>query len=518
MRDAFNTANFGGNRAGHHHVPRGIFSPSTPIVARPPRPRTRSVARIELQDSLLLASEAEWKPSVVLGSPLWLEGEDLSRIQIADRKVAQRRLWMEHYNGASDFPVLLDQAIQERSQLDPTDEENTKPKSSLASFHSKIIAERATLLQTLLESSQFQPERDNITAAITGYATGEITYSASYTLLWAGHIVDRCPSYASFTQDREARLDRYGALHGPGWLWYEPPLAGPSTITAKKAICLENQLAWRRQTDNMGHYEITMGFRRRKAAVSRTTTTHTRTSPSPSHRRAHKTPTVSDPDGPTIFWSVLLDSGATFPCLFEGDLSRLGIHPRTYAAQTYRTIATADNAKIMRTYDLDVAISSPSGSTPAKDITTLGTVTIPVVALPGSAPDDASDPASAPDRLSGIVPFHMAYVSSAPYKFKIWMGSERRDVLGAARFPGRMLDSSSGTPIQPHTTLSGLGTPARVVFEHRLADGSKRVVTDTDEGGLGSLVVSGPEVGMVHSIDEEKSHHQGETLRRMSQG
>jgi hypothetical protein len=531
VRDAFNTTNFGGNRAVHH-VPRGIFSPSSPIIARPPRLRRRTVARIELEeqprpvedsehlDLPQLVPEAEWTPSVALGSPLWLEGEDLSRVQIADRKIAQRRLWVEHYHGASDFPGLLEEAIQERSQLDPTAEENTKPTSSLALTNSKAIANRVALLQTLLESSQFQPERDNITAAITGYTTGGIPCSTSYTLLWAGHIVDRCPSHARFTQDRAARLDRYTALHGPGWLWYEPPLSGPPTITAKKAICLENQVTWRRQTDNMGHYQITMGFRRRKAAVSRTAPTPT-SSPSPARRHPkHKPPTVSDPDGPAIFWSVLLDSGATFPCLFEGDLSRLGISRHTYAAQSCRTIATADDAKIMRTYDLDVTISSPiSAATPSKEITTLGTVTISVVALPGSAPDDASDPASAPDRLSGIIPFHMAYVSSVPYEFKIWMGTERRDVLGAGRFPGRKLDSSAGALIRPHAApleTAGLGTPTRVVFEHKLADGSMLVVRD-DEEGLGSLVVSGPGVGVIHNPDEEKKHH-GQDRRSMSLG
>ncbi|KAK4444060.1 hypothetical protein QBC34DRAFT_195176 [Podospora aff. communis PSN243] len=532
MRDAYNTTNFGGNRAVHH-VPRGVFSPSTPIVARPPRLRRRTLARIDPEeqprsgedgghlDPLQVVPEAQWRPSIALGSPLWLEGEDLNRIQIADRKIAQRQLWLEHYNGASDFPALLEEAIQERNQLDPAAEENTKPTSSLASTHSEAIANRVALLQTLLGSSQFQPERDNITAAVTGYTTGEIPCSTSYTLIWAGHIVDRCPSHESFTQDRAARLDKYTMLHGPGWLWYEPPLSGPSTITAKTAICLENKPAWRHQTSNMGHYEITMGFRRRKAAVSVTAPT-----PPPSRSRSRrrlrkqpplkipppeKPPTVSDPDGPTVYWSVLLDSGATFPCLFEGDLSRLGISRYNYAAQSCRTIATADDLKIMRTYDLDVSISAPlSAATPsaAKEPATLGMQTIPVVALPGSCPDDASDPAGAPGRLSGIIPFHMAYVTSAPYAFKIWMGTDRRDVLGAGRFPGS----------KPRMAPLELGTPTRVVFEHMLADGSKLVFKD-DEEGRGSPVVSGPAVGVIHNPDEEKERQeQDPPTRRMSQG
>ena len=70
-----------------------------------------------------------WKPSIVLGSSLWLENEDLSAIQIADRKVAQTRLWVDHYRGVPDFARMHQEAVEERRQLDETAEINLKPRS-----------------------------------------------------------------------------------------------------------------------------------------------------------------------------------------------------------------------------------------------------------------------------------------------------------------------------------------------------------------------------------------------------
>lgn len=71
-----------------------------------------------------------WKPSIVLGSSLWLEGEDLNAIQIADRKVAQTRLWVDHYRGVPDFVRMHQEAVEERSRLDETSEVNLKPRSA----------------------------------------------------------------------------------------------------------------------------------------------------------------------------------------------------------------------------------------------------------------------------------------------------------------------------------------------------------------------------------------------------
>ena len=73
-------------------------------------------------------SVEEWKPSIVIGSPLWAEGEDLNAIQIADRKVIQTRLWVDHYRGVPYFVQTHQKAVEERAQLDESAEENTMPR------------------------------------------------------------------------------------------------------------------------------------------------------------------------------------------------------------------------------------------------------------------------------------------------------------------------------------------------------------------------------------------------------
>ena len=429
-----------------------------------------------------------------------------------------------------------------------------------------------------------------------------------YTLVWAGRIVDRCPDFESFTVDRSARLDRYLAEHGPGWLWYEPPLAGSSssssssssvaihgpTVLLKKGVCLENKSSWRRKTENMGHYRVQMSFRRRKAQVAREepplsrprrdarkhqshpnqpssipgitgTTAGSNSHSDRSSTRPAPIPTVSDPDGPHIVWDTLLDSGATLPCIFTADLPALRIDPARYAAQSGRIIATAESVTRMRVYELDVGVvlasSTTTSSTSSSTVTaaaaaddddddegggavTTKTTAIPVVALPGSAASDF-DGELAPDRLSGLLPFHACYVSSAPGQFRLWLGEGRRDVLGAGRMPPGQRPSGEAGPgrdgggqedrgkeerellqqprrrqqqqqgPKPHDShhhhrhhdhdrdhqrwwmetgaeAAMLGTPKRVVFEHEfVVNGVKRVLRD-EESARGSVIVSGP--------------------------
>jgi hypothetical protein len=73
-------------------------------------------------------SVEEWKPSIVIGSPLWAEGEDLNAIQVADRRVIQTRLWVDHYRGVPYFVQTHQKAVEERAQLDESAEENAMPR------------------------------------------------------------------------------------------------------------------------------------------------------------------------------------------------------------------------------------------------------------------------------------------------------------------------------------------------------------------------------------------------------
>jgi hypothetical protein len=293
-----------------------------------------------------------------------------------------------------------------------------------------------------------------------------------------------------------------------------------------------------------------MGFRRRKENVSRT-------SPSPSlptsNRQRHQGDylppslllprrrsldnrlttkpaiTAPDPDGPRIIYTTLLDSGATLPCIYETDLPALKISPSHYAAQSARTISTADRVTRMRVYELDVSVYAPDGSTLIRahdtnvqiegrtETSTLG-ATIPCVALPGKAAGDYDAAENAPDRLSGLLPFHVCYVSSAPGNFKMWFGEGRRDVLGAGRFPGGLgpggwwdregdrvrleMEGDRDGEEWEGEGLKEVRSPGRVIFQHVAvgADGRARVVVDEDTVN-GMAVFNAPGGTTIENLD-----------------
>lgn len=556
-----------------------------PSTQRPERVRTRSISKRKAAEdkeeeagasakpkiesktdtvsssSLVMDTTPKWAPSAAIGSPLALEGEDLSRIELADRKVHQTRKWLDYYNGGPYFENLLQEAIREREQLDETDVENTKPMSSLNSIHQKTIKDRIDVLRSVLKDSVFPPERENISAAIAGYESGAINpQSSSYTIIWAGRIVDTCPDYDSFTLDREARLDRYAAQHGPGWLWYEAPLPldegaggalrGPPTVV-KKAMALD---AFNLQsTDNQGHWRILMGFRRRKEAVMRgsggagrkkrktdqqpETPTALGVSPvledldkaqvdpppSTARSKSKKQPSTEfDPNGPCIMWNTLLDSGATYPCLFSADLPALRIDPTQYAAQSVKKVATAEGIANQMSYELDVTVhttpNNPSDQRPQHEVMSkaalspLGT-TLPVIVFNGQANSDFT-PGATPERLSGILPFHSCYLSAAPGSRRLWLGETRGEVLGIARLPAAQrcgvwkssqilggVNSSThnlrssgkflpaGYPSFTSDERAMNPIPRRIIFEHDTPDGSGRVITEIEQdptGGTGN--------------------------------
>ncbi|KAL2199113.1 hypothetical protein P885DRAFT_30596 [Corynascus similis CBS 632.67] len=561
----YNVDSFAQNRLGQDAAVFGSYGARTRSLARAESEKHQqhtqhmsldaAVAQINANDRPVEA----WKPSIVLGSPLWLQGEDLSAIEIADRKVAQTRLWVAHYQGVPYFVQKHEEAIRERQKLNEALEQNTKPRTALKSTHDRAIQDRLSILDILLQNSNFPPERQNIEAAMAGYRSGAIPYSDSYTLLWGGHIVDRCPDYVSFTNDRDVRLSRYATEYGPGWLWYEPPLAaGSSTMrgraaAAKKGFCLESKASWRQATENMGHYTILMGFRRRKANYN-----SSRVIPSSRaqrHRQRQTIPqpdtsaqgkTIPDPDGPRIIYNMLLDSGATLPTMWESDLPALGIHPRQYAAQSGRRVHTADSTLVARVYELDVSVLGSTdddnnldgsgnnfsskteaehpnrSSSPAPPLS----CTIPVLVFPGSPfrgdgtsatnTTTAGDPSpdAVPDRLSGLLPFHACYLSGAPGTFRLWMGDRRRDVLGTGRLPGMMrygeiLGKPSDHQHHQHPPLPSLlllkgtrqnqkdlfllRTPDRIIFEHEVpaddANTDKSRMDDEDKASAAAMMV-----------------------------
>ncbi|KAK1486051.1 hypothetical protein CCUS01_15248 [Colletotrichum cuscutae] len=224
-------------------------------------------------------------PPLVIGAPL---GKNLTVVEAARRLVAQ---WEAiHESTLSSTPdaagPILEELVQARAQLDALTahqqqhhgEEDTHvplldkdpvttPLNSLQAHRDQAIASRIKFLTDSLQDSSYPPEHANITAAISLYRASRIPYSANWTLIYAGHLVDFAPTYASFTADRATRLARYSRLHGEGWLWIEPPLArdaggGPSPFfSARKSTFLPETDS----TYDMGHYSVTMSFRRMKS-------------------------------------------------------------------------------------------------------------------------------------------------------------------------------------------------------------------------------------------------------------
>lgn len=89
-----------------------------------PQPEDGAVGAIStsIEEGENPAAGEEWTPSLVIGSSL---GDDLSAIQLADRKITQWRAILQHHQetlpgSVSPIQEMLDEAIAERAQLDDT--------------------------------------------------------------------------------------------------------------------------------------------------------------------------------------------------------------------------------------------------------------------------------------------------------------------------------------------------------------------------------------------------------------
>ncbi|KAK0747830.1 hypothetical protein B0T21DRAFT_406406 [Apiosordaria backusii] len=548
-----NIETFNRNRA--HNVRRG----SEPVPPTPRRMRTRSMANEDIEEDLadigstmanigMDESSETWQPSLVVGSALWLEHEDPTKIEIADRKVLQTRLLAQHYQGVDAFAELYEKAVQERAELDENSEENTMP-MHVPCLQANAIARRVRSLRTVLENSTFEPERANIEAAIAGYESGDIPYSDMYTVIWAGRIVDRFPDYESFSNDsRDALLDRYASEYGPGWIWYEPSLSketdlysGRPTTQAMAAICLGNRESWRtsRHHKNIGHYRIRMAFKRRQEHVSRGYPYYT-SKPTKSSRNQPRTPRSytrrtrdpdrgnmevedegpkprmqADPSANPVIFDTLFDTGATNPCLFSDDIPLLGIDKNFYSAQSVIHLATATGTETTPEYELDVALVEPDFAF-STAIKTPDAMSYPLqpprpmrVSIFSQTSNDFYKSANAdPGRLSGLFPIIENYLSSAPGNYKIWLGSSRLEVLGTARMPPEMSflitnpNTSKSRPAFPDPIALKKYQrqlrdypPSRAIFEtsYTIPSSNLPLTLREDEiAGKGTTIISGP--------------------------
>ncbi|KAF4920786.1 hypothetical protein CGCVW01_v006583 [Colletotrichum viniferum] len=567
----------------------------------------REQARIEQETQDI---EANWRrrlqtststpsngPSLVIGAPL---GKNLTAIEAASRLVTQ---WEAIYNQTlsstpAGAPSVLESLTQARTQLaalqSSVTEDVETPLNSLQDHKQTSIASRIQTLEAALEESTFPPEHANISAAISLYRTSRIPYSSNWAVIYAGHLVDFAPTYTSFTADRADRLDRYARMHGEGWLWFEPPLA-----RAAAPLFSASRGTWVPETDttyDMGHYSVTMSFRRMRNLVyhpgppSRKrrrgqspqdvrwpvptspvekeespldpANPLPRQKPNPNplppstlrrcrpSRHPHMTP---DPAEATLHFRMLLDTGATLPMLHTRDAAALGIERKSYAAVSCISVETA-GPDLLRTwlYEMQVSVADTLTCEPLVSATSpvwpaeekaLGGI-VPVMVKPASTsntkfsaprgPQDACavtmdgettwlqsataiiDEAEGRDygRLSGLLPVKCCYVQATPSLRALWLGEDRRDVLGAHRMPGQMRWAPGSNrvcdPGQPRGLWEGVfgqedgGRPALLRMAHEGDEGMLRMVDVEEKGWKGKsevMVVDGDGVRTKHVVE-----------------
>lgn len=265
---------------------QAAFSANSEVIATTPR-RTawtgeNPLKRPQNRDALTGEHRnQDWTPRLALGS--------INLDHIGAKEAARRHLlqWnrIYEYNEIKN-PGSLETVAKHRSEARRVYEEllanergeDSISKIDLTSYQNGCIQARTALLRkTLLETPEegYEPMKANIIAALRGYNAGTIVFSGNYTLIYAGQIVDTtCATYSEFTTDRRERLDHYLEEHGPGYLWWEPPLAnGRERILAKKSTVLNldrdvscfsmmDHHESQRFQDDACHYKVPLGFRK----------------------------------------------------------------------------------------------------------------------------------------------------------------------------------------------------------------------------------------------------------------
>ncbi|CAM1509974.1 Fc.00g003090.m01.CDS01 [Cosmosporella sp. VM-42] len=354
----------------------------------------------------------DWTPPLAVGASL---GENLSRLEQAERLVLQWEAILENArktqpsSDLSSFERRVEKVRRERDAIEET-EENLIPVEDLESTKRERIENRLNILKELLGRNLDSVGKVNINAAMDAYKDERIQCWGKWTLFYAGHIVDFCLSYESFTLDREQRLDRYFKQHGKGWLWFEPPLAPKGNVQPDHLFAA----TWAAPSSKVSNvwggensWGVTMGFRRVRAFHSRLSDEQRKPSvgnypaelvqvgqqqkevqdepqkgfgdkrkrsvgkilkyePWSADKLKKKTPDLNwtvhdDPDGPRCFFSMHLDSGATAPCLYDIDLDVLGIDELEYPPQTCVQMATATETVNTPLYEMRVDVCRYNG-------------------------------------------------------------------------------------------------------------------------------------------------------------
>ncbi|PVH83983.1 hypothetical protein DL98DRAFT_652057 [Cadophora sp. DSE1049] len=482
---------------------------TAPVPALPPTPRTRSAAKVAFaepvqQDENAVQKEVDllegntFFPSVAIGEK---EMVGLSKIGRAEKEV---KIWETVLAEHKEKMPSLVPVVEEKLDVNPAE---------------SAIKARLDVLDWALSTSQFGPEAYNIKCAIEGYRTGQIGYSDHYTVIYAAHIVDTVATYSEFVRNRTEMLDRYFELHGPGWMWYEPPLnVHPESVPKSfPSVALEREEQW----TALGGWYVRQGFWKRAGWVSRMPQADW-VLPGIGFEGFDKHP--SDPrivncqdEGPRLSFRSLLDSGATFPSLHQEDFDSLGIDMASCGAQSVTPCYTAAGISINRLFELFVCVLDNDG----KQLVDPNNAVYPLSHkyLGGLCPVSLSivpitwdtEGRETNHRLSGIssrilvfilililtsqtptplpkektstltalptqLPFVASYVSSTPTRNTLFLGEDRNSVLGSHRMPGQKKWSIEIPRIVPGLPDDRFGEP-KIRFVHRKG----RLVDEDDD-------------------------------------
>lgn len=502
--------------------------------------------------------DVEWQPSLVIGSSS-IDAGNPSAKEVARRNMLQWEHIYQHHRkqtpGSSQLDVLegrrKDAAREYEDICARADPEDDVPRNETRAFKEECVQSRLAVLQeTLAQSteSECEPMRSNITAAIRGYQEGTIACSSTYTLIFAGHIVDTtCRTWAEFTVDRKERLNGYFEQHGPGYLWWEPPLAGgKDRVNAKKALLLdvtkhvEPDIQFR---DDQCHFRIPMCFRKESALTCRVGGTQRRASSAgqgdfsrPSNRkrkwvpaddgesdaevlkRARGTPAdtywshvfpqktaigaalsraepvatdagASTTAGLTQVFEMLLDSGCETPILYHADFVSLGFTEADMNAATVTTVHGANGRKsILKIFELLGGVQLSEDDFYDHDLFPTCVIKLDWRLNP--------PPGYSGERLSGVLPFLAYYMSFAPGMDRAHLGNERVDVLGMQRIPGGLRYDPFMKPQlgeRRETLLKKLQVrnPSKIVFEHQRVSGGRTLMEEEldSEGGASRITL-----------------------------
>lgn len=241
----------------------------------------------------------------------------------------------------------------------------------------------------------------------------------------------------------------------------------------------------------IGHYGVCMGFSMDKKHVMRMSKESKRGKEVKSIN--NKYPEMNS-EVSSCMVKVLLDCGSNFPMLPLGDLrDRFDVDLKYYAAQGTLNIQMASGqVQPSRFFEMFTSVWSDDG-TPLVGSGDKAVWPSEPPLLGGYVPvwvnELKLDNIRYTDRLSGMMPFEACYMSSAPTKRTIWIGEDRRDVLGAGRMPPHLrYETDKAIAVeQPHPFAQlrkETKTPDEVIFLHYLKGSENEVLVDGDCPGV----------------------------------